>query len=90
MKVKKNFTLMNVAGTTAVLPLGEQTVDFTGMLTLNESGVILWNLLEKGCTKDDLVRALLDEYDVSDEVALADVEEFVSKLSMLGCIDFCE
>ena len=71
MKVKKDFTLMEVAGTTAVLPLGEKTVDFTGMLTLNESGVILWKLLEGGCTKEDLVHALLEEYDVSDSASLS-------------------
>ena len=87
MKVKNNFTLRNIAGTTAVLPLGENTVDFTGMLTLNETGVLLWNMLTRGCTKEDLINALLEEYDVSDDVALADVEAFLLKLSDVGCVD---
>jgi hypothetical protein len=87
MKTKENFTLRCIAGTTAVLPLGDATLDFTGLLTLNESGVLLWGLLEKGCTKEDLADALVQEYEVAYEAALADVQEFLEKLLAVGCID---
>ena len=87
MKIKENFALRQVAGTWVVLPLAESTLDFNGMLTLNESGLILWNLLEKGCECEDLVNALLEEYDVAYEDALADVKEYIEKLNLAGCID---
>ena len=47
MKIKENFVLRKVAGAYTVLALGEATVKFDGALTLNESGVMLWQLLEK-------------------------------------------
>ena len=87
MKIKNTFALRQIAGTWVALPLGSATVDFTGMLTLNESGVILWRLLEGGCTKEEMADALVKEYEVNYDEALADVEVFIKKLDDAGCID---
>lgn len=87
MRIKKDFVLRQVADTWVVLPLAEQTVDFTGMLTLNASGVMLWKCLEQGSDRTDLVEALLSEYDVSAQQASADVDEFLTKLLQAGCMD---
>ena len=87
MKIKKNFVLRQIAGSWVVLSIAEATVDFDGMLTLNESGLMLWKLLEQGCTKEALDNALTEEYEVSLEQALADVGEFLEKLNRAGCID---
>jgi hypothetical protein len=87
MKIRSDFALRSIAGTWVALPLGEATVDFTGMLTLNETGVMLWRMLENGCTKEEMTAALLDEYEVARDEAEADVDAFVKKLSDAGCID---
>ena len=86
MKLKKNFVLRQVAGTWVVLSLGAETVNFSGMLQLNESGAMLWRVLEEGGSQDVLVEALLGEYDVTREQAEADVQEFLAKLDQAGCI----
>lgn len=86
MKLKKNFVLRQVAGAWVVLPLGAETVNFSGMLQLNESGAMLWRVLEEGGSQDALVEALLGEYDVTREQAEADVQEFLAKLNQAGCI----
>ena len=86
MKLKKNFVLRQVAGTWVVLPLGAETVNFSGMLQLNESGAMLWRVLEEGGSQDALVEALLGEYDVTREQAEADVQEFLAKLTQAGCM----
>lgn len=87
MKIKENFHLRKVAGTWAVLPTGDATLDFNGILTLNESGYMLWQLLEKECSREDLAKALTEEYEVSFEEALADVDAFIQKLSEAKCIE---
>lgn len=87
MKIKENFVLRNVADTWVVLPLGEATLDLNGMLTLNDSGVVLWRTLEAGCDKKALIKALTDEYDVSDDIASVDVDEFLQVLRKAGCIE---
>ena len=87
MKINENFVLRQIADTWVVLPLGDTTLDFNGMITLNETGSQLWALLEKGCEKTDLVNALLDEYDVTEEQATDDVDAFLNKLRNIDCLE---
>lgn len=80
MKLKEGFLLKEIAGSHVVVPVGEQLVDFQMMITLNETGAFLWNLLKTEITEEALVEALLGEYDVDRETAAADVKEFLQTL----------
>ena len=87
MKISENFVLRQVADTWVVLPVGQASVDFNGMLTLNESGAILWQALEKGADTDALVDALTAEYEVERAEAAEGVEEFLATLRSVGCLE---
>jgi len=87
MKLRKDYVLRRVAGSWVVLPLGKAALDFNGMLTLNESGVMLWHGLEEGKDREALATVLTDEYDVSYQRALSDVDEYLAKLASAGCIE---
>lgn len=87
MRIKSTFSLRSIAGNWVALPLGEATIDFRGMLTLNESSVMLWRKLEGEASREELIEALLGEYEVSRDEATRDVDEFISKLSTAGCIE---
>lgn len=87
MKLKENFVLRQIVGSWVVLPLGAATVDFNGMLTLNESGALLWKKLEQGASREDLADALTAEYDVSRTQALEDVDDFYAILVRAGCAE---
>ena len=87
MKVSDKFVLRQVAGEWIVLPIAEKTVNFNGMLALNETGLILWKLLENGTSREALAKALTDEYDVTFAEALADVDEYLGKLDRVGCLE---
>ena len=87
MKLREDFALRQVADTWVVLPLGPVTANFNGMLTLNESGAILWKALEHGGDRDALADALCAKYDVSRAEALADVDEFLTRLTEVGCLE---
>ena len=86
MKLKKDYVLRQAAGAWVVLPLGEAAVNFSGMLKLNDSGVMLWRVLEQGGDKTALVETLTKEYNVSSQQADADVDEFLSTLKQYGCM----
>ena len=87
MKLKENFVLREVAGTWVVLPVSAANVDFNGMLTLNESGAVLWDALAKGGSREDLADALTAEYTVDRATALSDVDEFLEMLAKVGCLE---
>lgn len=80
MKIKNGFMLRNIAGNNLIIGVGEAAGVLNGVVTLNETGVFLWNLLVKGGEIEELILALMDEYEVSEQVATADVNSFVNKL----------
>ncbi len=80
MKIKNDFVIKEIAGSYIVVPLGSQVVDFGGIVKLNETGAFLWNMLQEDKEKDELLSALLNEYDVNEEKASLDIDSFVSKL----------
>lgn len=87
MKIKDTFVLRNVADSWVVLPLGQSSLDFNGMLTLNSTAAFLWGVLEKGADRAALVDALTGEYEVSREQASADVDAFLETLSQVDCLE---
>ena len=87
MKLKENILLRQVADTWVVMPVAEAVLSLNAMLTLNESGALLWKTLEAGCTREELVAAFTGEYIVSRQQAEADVDEFLAKVRELGCLE---
>ena len=86
MKIKSGFILREIAGNYIVVSVGERVKEFNGVVNLNKTGVLLWNALMKGATEEELVNALLSEYDVEKSVAESDVLEFVNKLKEANLI----
>lgn len=87
MKLKRDFALRPVADTWVVLPLAEESINFNGMMTLNETGALLWKTLEIGGDREALADALMAEYIVERTQALADVDEFLNRLHEVGCLE---
>ena len=80
MKIKEGFILRNVAGSYVVVPIGEATLDFNGMMNLNETGAFLFEKMIEGISREDLIKALTDEYDIDEETASVDVDAFIEKV----------
>ncbi|MGE5405192.1 MAG: PqqD family protein [Candidatus Saccharibacteria bacterium] len=80
MKIKDGFILREVAGQWLVVPLGERVVEFNGMITLSESGALIWKALENEASADDLVAKILAEYDIDEATAKTDVDEFLAMM----------
>ncbi len=78
MKTKKGFMLRKVADKHIVVPVGQASVDFNGLITLNETGAFLWEHLQKGATEEELLNAILSEYDVDSETAKNGISAFLN------------
>ena len=80
MKIKDGFILREVAGNFVVVAVGSAVKDFRAIITLNETGAFLWKTLTKGATEEELLTALLSEYEVPEQVAKSDIKAFINKL----------
>ena len=86
MRVDKEFVLREIAGDYIIIPTGKTVLEFNGLITVNEVGVSIWNMLQKEVTFDKLVQGILDEYDVEEQVAREDIREFLDKLIAGGIL----
>ncbi|MBD8946517.1 MAG: PqqD family protein [Clostridiales bacterium] len=85
MKIKDGFLVKKILDDYLVVPTGDNIVDFAVAVSLNESGAFLWEQLKSDRTKEDLVRALMAEYEAVDNAtAEKDVVEFISLLKSHG------
>ena len=64
MKILSGYMLREVGGESIVVPVGSRTVDLRGIIKLNDTAAFLWEKLQDKCTRQELVSAMLDEYDV--------------------------
>ena len=79
MKIKEGFIIRQVGGENIVVPIGKTGKDFHGMIKLNDSGAFLWRFFTEEHT--EAVAALLNEYEVDEATATADVASFVKTLN---------
>ena len=87
MKIKKGFMLREVAGNYVVVAVGEASKNFNGVINLNESGAFLWKKLADGIKEAELIKELLNEYEVSEEIANNDVKTFIKKLKEVDILE---
>lgn len=87
MKIKNGFIARNVGPGRVVVATGAASKTFGGVLNLNESGSLLWDVLAAGADREALVSKILDTYDVDRETAESDVDAFVSTLDEAGILD---
>ena len=87
MRIKDCFSLKNIDGQQVVVATGEAVNSFTSSIVLQETAAFLWNTLkEKDMTKEQMVNALLNNFDISTVLALSDVDSFFKTLKENGII----
>lgn len=87
MKIKEGFVLRKVADEYIVMPTGSNISKFDGAVALNEVSAFVFEQLKKPVSKEDLVVALLDEYEVDKDIAERDIDILISKFENMGIIE---
>ena len=87
MKIKKGFVVREIAGKSVVIALGEASKTFRGMIELNDTARIIWDMLSEGKERDDIIQAIVDQFEVEPEVAAADIDRFIEALAGANILD---
>ena len=80
MKLKYGFVLREMAGEYLAVPFDERYKDVGGLVSLNESGAFLWKKLSEEISEEELVSAVVAEYEVSEDEAKEAVSLFIGSL----------
>lgn len=87
MRIEKEFILREIAGDYVIVPTGKTALEFNGLITVNELGAFIWKKMQQEITKEKLVSDILNEYEVEEETARNDLEEFLHRLAECGILE---
>ena len=84
MQAKQSVILKQVAGQNMLIDMDENCVNFYKMITLNDTGVFIWDCLQSEIALADLVNKVSKEFDAPIEILQQDITQFVQKLLDMG------
>lgn len=87
MKAKSGFVLRNVVDEYILMPTGDNISEFRGTVLLNQVSAFVWEKLQTPQSRDDLLQAILDEYEVEKAVAAQDLDTLLETLRSYGVIE---
>lgn len=87
MKINKGFELREMCGEHIIIGTGVENIDFSKVISLNESAAWLWREVEgKEFTPQSLAALLVEQYDVDEATALADATALAAQWVSVGIV----
>ncbi len=87
MKIKEGYILKSVAGSNVVIATGAERMDFDGIITFNDTGAEIFNMLDGRYTEEEIVEKLVKDYEIPYETAKTDVTNLIEKMRKQGLIE---
>lgn len=87
MKAKEGFVLRNIAGEKILMPTGDNIGKFKGTVLLNDVSAFIWEKMQNPVSKEDLIAAILDEFEVEESVASKDLDNLLATFEEMGVIE---
>lgn len=87
MKIKDGFILRKFADKYLSVAVGDAADKFNVLITLNETGAFVWDLMQEDVSYDFVIEQMLENYEVDRETAIRDLDEFLEKTRSAGLID---
>lgn len=84
MKRSPDLIYRSIAGESVLIPTGQLTQQFNGMISLNDVAAFIWENLEKVDSQEELLQMVLEEFEVDESTADADVDGFLRMLLARG------
>ena len=80
MPISKDVIHREIAGEHILIPTGELVLRRSGVFVMTELGAEIWEMLQEGKDYDTIIKELLEDYNVTEDVLKKDVEEFLQML----------
>ena len=85
MKLNEFFLTQTIDDAQVMVATGDS--DFNGIIRSNKTAAFIVDQLKEETTKEKIVAAMLEEYDVSEERVSADVDKVLEKLRSIGALE---
>lgn len=79
-----------IAEETLIVPVRRGVGDLASIYSLNAVASAIWNSLSEPRSQDEIVHALMREFDAAAETVSPDVKAFLLEMSAAGLVDTAE
>ena len=79
-RIKKGYKIHNLLDTYVIVGTNAASYRPSEIMSLNETGAFLWNILVEGADEAALIQKLTDEFDTDAETAKNDVNSFIGRI----------
>lgn len=87
MKIKENLKLRKVGDRYMLVDVSDTDANVTAVYTFNDTAAFVWNeAVSRGLDAERLAGRLCEEYDVSPDAALADVNRLLAIWQQSGLL----
>lgn len=87
MKIKDGFIKRKVVGKWVVVPTEKLSKQYNGIIELNETANEIWEGLVKGLSPEEIAKSIVEEFEVTYENALTDINKMIEDMTKEGIIE---
>lgn len=87
MKAKNGFVMRTVIDEYIIMPTDKNIDQFEGAVVLNEVSALVWEKLQSDVTREELLKAILNEFEVSKETAEKDLDMLLKRFTEYDLIE---
>ena len=69
------------------MPVGENITKFNGTVLLNTVSAFVWEKLQEPLSKEELLQAILDKFEIDEATASHDLDRLLDKFAELGILE---
>ncbi len=80
MRKKQNFVLREILDEYILIPTGNTAEQFNGIVTLNETALFIYEIIENVASFEELIEMMKKEYDVDEKILINDVVQLLTSM----------
>ncbi|MDD5924501.1 MAG: PqqD family protein [Clostridia bacterium] len=87
IKSKEGLLVRKFGDKYVIVAIDDMADEFHSLITLNDTGLFIWKLIEKGTDADKILENILSTYDIDEETAKADIQNFIESARKAGILN---
>ena len=87
IKSKEGLLVRKFGDKYVIVAIDDMADEFHSLITLNDTGLFIWKLIEKGTDANKILGNILSTYDIDEETAKADIQNFIESARKAGILD---
>ena len=87
LKAKDELMVRKFADKYIIVAIGDMSDEMHSLITINSTGLFIFEQLQKGIAYEELLKSIVENYDIDEATAKTDLDAFLQKAKQAGILD---